>query len=47
MAADLIKSSLGLTSSNVRIEIPFIKVKIGDYTFGAYAKKEAEKTAQG
>ena len=27
-------SSIALTSSTARIEVPFIKVKIGDYVFG-------------
>ena len=40
------KSSMALMSSTNRIEVPFIKVTIGNYTFGAYTER-GRKLASG
>ena len=38
-------SSMALMSSTNRIEVPYIKVQIGDYTFGAYNKQYLNETS--
>ena len=36
-----------LLSSTTRVEVPYVKVTIGDYTFGVYSKTEATRLSNG
>lgn len=44
MATNLIQNSLALLSNANRVEVPFVKVTIGEYTFGAYDRKNFNET---
>ena len=45
MSASTVQNSISLLSSTNRIEVPYIKVQIGDYTFGAYNKQYLNETS--
>lgn len=40
-------NNISLLSSETRVEVPYVKVQIGDYTFGSYRSSAATKTAEG
>jgi len=46
MAKNVIQNTLSLLSATNRIEIPFIKVTIGDYTFGVYSRENLNETTK-
>ena len=46
MTNNLVQNSLALLSSTNRIEVPFIKVTIGSYTFGAFTKQNITETTE-
>ena len=40
-------NNISLLSSETRVEVPYVKVTIGQYTFGTYGQTTATKTAEG
>ena len=46
MPRNNIQNSISLLSSTSRVEVPYIRVQIGDYSFGAYNKQYLNETTE-